>query len=206
MSRLVLSILTISLAANAAEPDQWKGLKLDSSTQAEAVAALGDPTDSGRDQKLHTPVDALLDKKLRFDKLVFKKGQGFDRAELFFYGGRLKAIYINLRQEIKAASLSEAYQIEFEPKASVIERGSGRREYERHKGKVYPVNFPPVYELIGQTENSWVAAYVGNASIGAVLRQGMGVADDSMGFPGKVGGIWLISKSLRDAAGIEALK
>jgi len=199
-------MLMVPLTAGAAEANQWKGLKLDASTQGEAIATLGDPTESEHAQKIRTPVDILLDKKLRFERLVCKKGEAFDRADLYFRDGKLVAILIDLKEQVKAAALGSVYNLEFEPKASVVERGSFGRDYERHKGKVYPRNFPTVYELVADAPTSWVAAYIGNSGFGSAMRTLGGLADDSMGFPGKCYRIWLISKSLRDATGVEALK
>lgn len=209
MNRILLSILMVLLLppiASAQQPNQWKGLVLDAATQIEAISKLGDPERRDEYQKLHTPIDLLLDRHPRFEKLIFKKGEGFDRAELYFYEGHLKAILIDLHEEIKAGSLSTAYGLEFQPKASVIERRADGRPYQKHEGKVYPSRFPPRYELVAENEKSWVAAYVNNSGFRSMMRDLGGLADDSMAYPGKVRAIWLISKSIRDRAGIEALK
>jgi hypothetical protein len=206
MNQVLLYILILSVASTAAEPGQWKGLRLDVSTQSDAMAKLGDPERIDHNQKLRTPVDALLDKQHRFERLTFKHGEGFDAAILYFSDDRLKAVLIDLHDKVKASSLSEIYRLDFQLKASVVENRSLPGQFEKHQGKTYPRQFPGTYELIADSGESWVAAQVSNSSFGTVLRQSAGLADDSMGFPGKVYGVWLISKSLRDRSGVEALK
>jgi len=175
ISGSLLCVLLLSLAAAAAEPGQWKGLKLDVSTQAETVAILREPAERQENQKLRTPIDLFLAKDLRLQKLTFKGGEGFNRAELYFRDGRLRVIRVDLSAPVKASSFPTAYKLEFLPKPSGV-----------------------MYALIGEAEASWVVASV-SPTLGSLQ-------DDAVAYPGEVRTLWLVSKSLRDTAGMDGLK
>lgn len=202
-------LLALSLAGNlyAQSPNSWRGLVLDHSTIEEAVSKLGPPNKSGENQKLRAwAIGPWLDNSARFTKLEWKGMEGIDRASLYFRGGVLRAVEIDLKEKITSAALQSAYGIEFVPKVSGINIAFSPQDYERHAGKVYPKLYPTQYYLIGVSPEAYVVGDVWRSSLSVVGRSTIGAPDDTASFPGHVHRLQLISTSLRDARGTEALK
>ncbi len=187
-------------------PDSWHGLTLDRATSEDAVSVLGRPSKIKENQKLRTPVGAWLDKSARYTTLELKKVSGIKRAKLYFQENTLKVVEIGLREKINPDSLSQAYGLDFTPRVPKMNLAFSPENYERQAGKIYPKQYPRQYHLIAVSERAYVVAEVWRgqwAMLGAELAGQLG---DSTSFPGKVHTIQLISTSLRDARGLEALR
>ena len=190
----------------AQQPDNWRGLTLNESTVEDATAALGDPDKVKENQKFRTPVNPWLDKSARYTTLEFKKVSGIKRAKLYFQENTLKVVEIELKEKINPDSLSQAYGLDFTPRVPKMNLAFSPENYERQAGKIYPKQYPRQYHLIAVSERAYVVAEVWRgqwAMLGAELAGQLG---DSTSFPGKVHTIQLISTSLRDARGLEALR
>lgn len=103
----------------------------------------------------------------------------------------------------------KSVRIEFVPKISDIEQGFYPGSFERHKGQVYPKDYPVTYYLIALSEKSYVSALVENSVVGSVFlgnrRSKLG-DQDTGGFPGRVKILQLISRKLESQAGVDLLK
>ncbi|MDA2930651.1 hypothetical protein MYX84_12020 [Acidobacteria bacterium AH-259-O06] len=198
-------LLTCGAILFAQSPNSWRGLILDQFTIKDTTSVLGKPYRVKENQKLKTEVGDWIGKKTRYEKLEFKV-EGVDKASLYFLKGILKVIEIDLDEKINPNSLESAYGIGFVPKVSGLDIAFKPRDFERNQGKIYPKSYPSVYHLIGVADSAYVVAVVGNAGIRSAFRSVAGVPDDSMSFPGKVETVQLISKSLTDTSGLEALK
>lgn len=194
-------------------PDRWRGLVIDRSTPADAVKRLGHPK-KDRVGGLRT---YPLNERLTVDhnteglrKLRYENVEGVGDAELIFKDERLVIIELRLDKSVKAGSLARIYDADFDAKFSGMDQAFSPRNYERHKGKVYPKEYPTVYYLVAVTEKTYISAMVENGpSLGSMLagsrRDQIGEGDDA-GYPGKTKIIQIISRTLENRTGAGALK
>jgi hypothetical protein len=203
---ITCSFVVVTVCVGLAQsPDSWRGLKLNESTIEDIVSVLGQPNKSKQNQKLHTVVGDWLDKSARYDKLEFR-AEGVKKADLYVRDRKLRAIEIELREKLNPNSLAEAYSIDFVPHMPGLEIAFNPRNYERHEGKVYPKQYPLVYQLIGVSESSYIVARVEQGSFSHMGKSITGVEDTGISFPGKVGLIQIISREIKDHRGVDVLK
>lgn len=176
------------------KPDRWRGLILDESTAEDALKTLGKPSK-----------DKTVTKQTVSRIVTFKNLEGISEARLIFEKDRLVVISLKPSQKIDAKAIPNIYGLEFEPRVSGFEEAINPRDYERHKGKVYPKTYPAVYELISVTPRSRVTCLIANNSFGSILKQSAGVRDESE-FPGHAILIQLVSRTLDNHKGADALK
>ena len=189
-------------------PDRWRGLILDHSTPEHAISILGKPKS---DKPSELPVQRInnwITKKRKqkiFRKLKFDKPEGVDSAELYFLDGKLVMIQIDPK-EVNPNRLSGIYGIPFKPMVNAIDEAFSPRDYERNQGKVYPKSYPTVYYVVAVSDRSFISGMVDNSSFGSVFKKSMGVGDAEGDMPGKVSFFQLISRSLENRDGADALK
>ena len=207
-----LTILTIlgfcTVIAQAQQVNSSHGLVLNQSTIEDTISLLGQPQELKENQKLKTPIDAWLDKSARYTKLEFKKQSDLRRLKLFFLKGKLCVIKLELnrKKKINPNSLSRVYGIVFVPKLSRVDLAISPAGYERQAGNIYPITYPTNYALVGIAKHTYVVAAVDNVGWFSALRELAEIPDDPMSFPGKVWLIQLISRTLTDTRGLEALQ
>jgi hypothetical protein len=198
--------------ADTPRPDRWRGLLIDQSTPEEAIKKLGAPK-KDRVGGLRT---YPLNKRLTVDhntdglrKLYYDNIEGLDHAELVFKDSRLVIIEIHPGKKIEAGNLARIYGVDFVPKISGFDQAFYPKDYERHKGQVYPKNYPVTYYLIAITGKTFVSALVENNSVDSQLfgsrRDKLG-DDDSGGFPGKTKIVQIISRTLENRTGEDVLR
>lgn len=198
----VFILIFLGAPALAQDPSSWRGLQLGSSTPEDAIAALGDPKKRKQRQKLHTAIKDFIDKKKRYEVFEYKEPRGMKKAWLYFDQGTLVAIELEPQAKINPNTLPEAYGVDLYPKIGRLDALTSRPGRDA-EGKMYPKKYPSSYQLVGKAENSFVVVMVNNHSFGRAL---LGGDDDGHSFPGKVWRIQLISKSLEDKAGLDALQ
>jgi hypothetical protein len=212
-----LLILLCSFAIAAQEqdkplPDRWHGLIIDQSTPDDAIKLLGQPK-KDRDGGLRTyPLNQrlTLDHNSKgFRKLYYEKLPGVEHAEIVFKDNKLVALEIHPEKSIPAGNVPNLYGLEFTPKIGKGDQLLSPKDYESNRGNVYPKNYPVAYNLVAQTEKTFISAFVSNVGMGSILlgsRRGKTGADDLGGFPGKVEFIQIISRTLENRTGADVLK
>ena len=127
------------------------------------------------------------------------------KAALTFADGKLVMIELEPEKEPQASALRSIYGVEFVPRFSGWAVAVSPQDYERHEGKLYPKTYPSVYSAVAVTDKVFVGALIGNTGMGAALRGSLGVPDSS-GMPGKVVRLQIISRTLENKDGADALK
>jgi hypothetical protein len=193
-------------------PDRWHGLIIDQSTPDDAIKLLGPPK-KDRDGGLRTyPLNErlTLDHNSKgFRKLYYEKLPGVEHVEIVFKDNKLVAIEIHPEQSIPAGNVPNLYGLEFTPKIGKGDQLFNPKDYESNRGNTYPKNYPVAYNLVAQTEKTFISAFVSNSSVGSILlgsRRGKTGENDLGGFPGKVEFIQIISRTLENRAGADVLK
>ncbi|HEX7313304.1 MAG TPA: hypothetical protein VF297_05260 [Pyrinomonadaceae bacterium] len=204
--------LTVYAQNDSPQPDRWHGLTLDQSSPEDAVASLGQPTKDHLSSLRVDPLSSWITKKRKekvFRTLEYKKPvAGVEKVWLSFLDGKLVSILLDMKEgTVSPNGLSGIYGLEFRPLIGQAELAFNPRDYERDKGQIYPKTYPTVYHLTAASEKSFLTAMIGNVpSFGGVFAKGLGVPDKPGSFPGKVMLIQLISRTLENKDGADALK
>jgi hypothetical protein len=192
------------------QSDRWRGLVLDQSTPTDAKSILGTPSSDKPDRLFIQHINKWFRSDLRkktLEKMAFKRVQGFDKVDLYFLEGKLVVIQLDPSEKIAPTALPRIYGVEFTPFISGIDESFSPRQFERNQGKVYPKTYPDSFSLVAVTPSSVVSAFVENIGLGSMMKQTMGITDTAGGgFPGKVGQIQLVSRTLENREGADLLK
>lgn len=203
-----LLIVFLSAQTSDAQPDRWRSLIINQATPDEAIKALGQPEKDSTDRLRIFDVDSKWitekQKEKAYRKLEFT-AEGMKRATLFFADSKLVMIELEPTKEPAASALRSIYGVEFAPRISGLAEAMYPRDFERHEGKLYPKTYPSVYSAVAVTDKVFVGALINNASFGAAMRGSLGVTDTGA-MPGKVARIQIISRTLENKDGAEALK
>jgi hypothetical protein len=204
----LLVVICLSVCAQQAQPDRWKGLIIDESTSEDAGRILGEYASDKTERLRIFDVDSKwITQKVKqpiYRRLRFKKVEGVDGVTLSFLDNKLVLIEIDLAKESPAASLPRIYGIPFSPKISGLDEAFSPRDFERNQGRVYPKSYPTVYSLVAVSPKTFIGALVGNNSVGSILRKTAGVTDTG-DFPGKVVRVTIVSRRLENLDGADAL-
>lgn len=205
---IAISLSSICYAQDKPQPNRWRGLVLNQSTPADAIRAFGTPNSDKTDRiRIFNVPSKWITKKQGdkiFRKLKWEKLEAMDSAELSFLDDKLVLIYLDPKEEPAAVALGNIYGIEFAPLVSGFDEAMSPANYERNQGRVYPKRYPPAYSLIGVAEHSFVGASVNNG-IGSAFKD-IGGVNDTKGMPGKVNRIEIVSRTLENRDGADALK
>lgn len=192
--------------------DRWRGLILNETTTAQAIEKFGKPTEEKTNRLFVTGIDEKLltekRKEKNFRYLTWKKLNGVKLAMLTFQNDKLVVIYFWLEKdkEFAAASLSNSYGLPLEPKGSGLsEFFNGPIGGSPLSGRKH-VDYPSVYYLIGQNDVAWISATIENASFKSIMLGNGDTSRTTGAFPGKVGAVQLISKTLENKDDVDVLK
>ena len=203
---------TIYAQDDSPQPNRWHGLTLDQSTPDEAIALLGKPTKDQLSPLRVDPLSSWITKKRKekiFRTLEYKNpATGVEKVWLSFLDGKLVSILLDMKEgTVSPNGLTGIYGLEFRPLIGQADLAFSPRDFERDQGKIYPKTYPTVYHLTAASEKSFLTAMIGNVpSFGGVFAKGLGVPDKPGSFPGKVMFIQLISRTLENKDGADALK
>jgi len=197
----------LAFGADAPHPDQWHGLTLDVSTPAD-VAALGKPSVDKQD-KLPTLSDVgkLLDqelmKKRQLRRMEFNTVEGFKSVDLYFRGEKLVSIFLSFAKPINTEALKNIYGLDFKAYIGGAEASSPEDPNRIFGGGLRRGGLPLYYSMAAFSEKSIVCALVNNnpTGLGEIIK-----GSPAGGYPGKVGAVMLISRTLEDKAGSDLLK
>jgi hypothetical protein len=195
--------LAAAAPSQDAKPDRWRGLVIDQATPDDAIKSLGKPESDKVDRLRIFDIDPKWISKKQaekaFRKLRFKGVEGLKNVELSFLDDKLVMIDLVPEKKIEASSLSTIYGVSFESRFPTLYRGG--IGHSLNSG-----NYPPVYYLHGQVAEVFIGAVIGNSGLGAVLRGSTGLPDSDTHYPGTVGQIQIVSRTLENRDGGDVLK
>lgn len=207
---LAILLLGFSLLFNQSDvqADRWRGLVMNEATPDDAIKALGVPSKDSTDQLRIFDVDSKWITKKQKEKIYRRlefKAEGMKKTALLFADGKLVMIELTPEKEPEASAMANIYGLQFVPRISGVDQAVSPRDYERREGRVYPKTYPSVYSVVGVHPKVFVGALVGNVGFGAALRGAAGIPD-GQSFPGKVKRIEIVSRTLENRDGADALK
>lgn len=210
MKTLILALLLLCLFVNASaqESDRWHGLTLDQSTTGDAVRLFGKPKTDRVSPLSAAPVESWVSSKRKqkvFRTLEYKNpASGVEKAWIFFLDDRLVSIMLDMKEgTVSPNALSNIYGTPFRPIFDSLTLALSPRDFQRDRGEVYARSYPVNYYLAGVTERSFVTAVVYNSvGVGKML----GLPDGQGSFPGKVAFVQLISRTMENRDGADALR
>lgn len=177
-------ILTLAGLARAQTPaaaggGEARGLTLERTTPAEAVAIFGAPA---RDEvgklkvlKIGRWVTPKAGEKA-FRVLTFGRVGDLDKTELAFMDDRLVSIHFFMKKKLPARNLPGVYKVNFTPVLKELREDWGPDDYARLGRGVEVATYPATYHLLAVSRESFIAARVFN-----------GGSDPDIGYGGVVG-------------------
>jgi hypothetical protein len=207
---LFICLVGFNLAQEKASLNSWRGLTLDVSTPTEAIEKLGPPV---KDKPKETFLPLVYSKwfgndVLKFRRLTFKNIEGFDEANLYFANDKLVIIELDLKKDLAAAALVDAYDAKFYPLVGNYENGITPNDLAEGKREIiYPKYFPSIYKMAAANESAIGMAYASQGfaeSLAAGLSQRSGAVSNALS--GLVRKLQLISRALENKKGVDLLK
>ena len=178
----------------------------------DAISKLGKPDEDKVDRLRIFDIDNKLItpeiKKNQYRHLTWKKLDGFKQVRMAFKDERLLYVYLWLDKEkqFAASTLAGLYGVEFQPKTTTIgEIFSGPIGGSPLSGKKH-TPYPDVYSLIGRVETNWVSATIFNGGFKHVMLGDGDTSKETGAFPGKVGAVQIVSRTLENRTGGDVLK
>ena len=212
MKPLILALLLLFLpqsqVALGQGSDWWHGLTLDQSSPADAGRLFGKPKMERMSALSSIPIEMWISSKRKekvFRTLEYKNPvSGVERAWLFFLDDRLVSILLDIKEgTVSPNALSNIYHTQFRPIFDPLTLALSPRDFQHDQAQVYARSYPVTYHLAGVTERSFITATVYNSvGIGKML----GLPDGQGSFPGKVAFVQLISRTMENRDGSDALR
>lgn len=195
--------------------NSWRGLILDESTFDDAKTKLGEPT-KDKSNEYFTPLvyNKWFGNKPQkiYRKVSFKNIEGFDKIFLYFLENKLVVIEFDLKKDLSASALTDAYESKFYPFVGNYANGitpndlaDGTREI------IYPERFPLAYQMGAANEKAIGLAFVSsgfaeNFAAGMMRAPGGRTTAVSSSLGGIVRQMQLISRKLENTKGTDLLK
>lgn len=212
---ILLFAFSVFAQSEKASLNSWRGLTLDESTIADSKRILGEPEKTKENEKFtpliyNTKWFGSKNEK-RFTKLSFKQIDSFDGANLYFSDGKLKIIELDLKKDLTASALVDAYDARFFPLVGKYGAGVTPNDLANPQREIeYPDKIPPLYNMgaanakaIGIAQAS-VGSWEGAFAIMTSPAGKPGVA--GAGVPGLVRKLQLVSRTLEDQKASNLLK
>ncbi len=209
--KFIALILFLALTAVAQtdgpRPDRWRGLILGETTQEQAISALGQPQDSKpRKIRIQKIGDWLSkDIKQELPHLRWEEVAGMKSVDAYFLNGKLVALDLMLKAEVRAAALESIYGVEFNHLISNAGRTmAGPGAYQRDRGETFSNKEEVAYHIGAKSERSFIVAWC-EVGFGEGLKRAYGAGTDSAR-AGKVRSLQIYSRAVENRDGSEVLK
>ena len=187
--------------------DGWRGLRLDRSAPEEVIKALGAPVKDKMGTLECEGIDGWITKRRKekiFRNLEFKEPGSHGKVILSFLDGKLVKIRLEVKETpIFPLSLPKMYGIKFLPLIYRSDIKQFKKDYARDEVEGYLELYPPVYQLVGLSERSFVVAKVDRMNfISNEMAKSLRLPEMPKTHPGRVAVIEVFSRTLekRDAA------
>lgn len=197
--------------SDSPQPNQWKELVLDQTSADEIIKRFGKPKSDKIEKVVIPAISQLLTKELKLKKwriLNYKTIENVKNTLLVFgTDNKLVIIHFELK-DLAPKVFIDAYGLAFKPVFSGFDQAFNAKDFARDaNGNVYAKSYPTVYYLFGTSEKSFVVAGIANVpSFGGALKKSIGIPDSTLGYPGKVMTVELISRLLEDKSSADVLK
>ena len=210
MKLLCIITLTIALSlivnAQQAQPDKWKGLILDESTPEDAIQLIGQPKES-KPQKIRIQkIGDWLGKGIKEElpHLRWERVLGMKSVDAYFLDGKLIALELMPKVEVRAAALESIYGVEFKHLISNAGRiAAGPGAYQRDRGDTFSNKDELLYHVGAKAERSFLVAWC-EVGFGEGLKKAYGAGTDDTR-PGKVRILQMYSRRVENRDGVDAL-
>ena len=203
---VILTLICFSICAQPAQPDRWRGLILGETTQEQAIATLGQPKDS-KPQKIRIQkIGDWLGKDIKQElpHLRWEDIAGMKIVDAYFLDGKLVALDLFLKAEVRAAALESIYGVEFKHLISNAGRiAAGPGAYQRDRGETYSNIDEELYHVGAKAERAFLVAWC-DVGFGEGLKRAYGAGTDNSR-PGKVRNLQIYSRILENRDGLEVL-
>ncbi len=188
-------------------PDRWRGLIIDQSTPEDAVRILGQPKDT-RPQKIRIQkIGDWLSKDIKRElpRLRWEEVAGMKSVEAYFLDGKLVALDLALKAEVRAAALESIYGVEFKHLISNAgRRAAGPGAYQRDRGETFSNKDEVSYHVGAKAEHTFLVAWC-EVGFGEGIKKAYGAGTDETR-PGKVRFLQIYSRRGENRDGSEVLK
>lgn len=194
--------------------NKWRGLIIGESSFEQAKEILGEPV-KDKPNETFRPIfySKWFGNKLPkgFREVKFKNIEGFDNIVLFFKENKLLIIEMDMKKDLSASALTDAYDTRFYPLLGNFAAGITPNDLSRtDREMIYPERFPPAYFLASANDKTigFAQATMGfGESFGAILTTPRGQQPGLTGtMPGLVRKMQLISRTLEIKTGTNLLK
>jgi hypothetical protein len=147
-----------------------------------------------------------------FRVLTFKGIDGFDKVELYFINDNLAVIALDMKKDLAASSLVDAYDSKFFPLVGNFGKAVTPNQLAEPDRKIeYPDAFPLAYHL-GAANNKAIGLAYASAGFAETFAttlatpRGQKLGAISSSLPGLVRTVQLISRRLENTKGVLLLK
>lgn len=196
-----------TFAQDGPQPNRWHGLILDHTTMEQAISALGQPKEN-KPRKIYVQkIGDWLSKDIKQElpHLRWEDMHGMKSVDAYFLNGKLTALDMRLKAEVRAAALESIYGVEFKHLISNAGRiMAGPGAYQRDRGETFSNKEEGVYHVGAKTEQSFLVAWC-QVGFGEGIKRGYGAGTDSTR-PGKVVLLQLYSRTVENRDGADILK
>lgn len=203
---IALAFFCACVPAYGQSPDRWKGLVLSETTPAEAVQLLG-PAKESKPAKIRIQkIGDWLSKDIKQElpRLHWEGVHGMKSVDAYFLGGKLAALDLTLKAEVRAAALDSIYGVDFKHLISHAGRTSaGPGAYQRDRGETYSNTNEVLYHVGAKAERAFVVAWC-EVGFSEGLKKAYGQGTDDAR-PGKVRVLQMYSRSLENRDGADVL-
>jgi hypothetical protein len=200
------TILSVFAMAQQAQPDRWKGLVLDETTPQAATELLGQPKDATPQKIRIEKIGDWLGKDIKQElpHMRWENIHGMRTVDAYFLDGKLVALNLTLKTEVRAAALESIYGVEFKHLISNAGRKmAGPGAYQRDKGETFSNQEEVSYHVGAKAERAYLVARC-EVAFGEGIKRAYGAGTDSTR-AGKVRTLQIYSRRVENRDGADAL-
>jgi len=207
MPLLIVLLFVLGWPQDKPQPDRWRGLVLNETTPEQAITALGQPKENKPRKIRIQKIGDWLGKPIKQElpHLRWEDVHGMKSVDAYFLDGKLIALDLWLKAEVRAAALENIYGIEFKHLISNAGRVfAGPGAYQRDRGDTFSNKDEIDYHVGAKTEQALLVAWC-QVGFGEGLKRAYGAGTDDAR-PGKVSNLQLYSRTLENRDGESVLK
>lgn len=202
----ILLLICLTVFGQQAQPDRWRGLILGETTQEQAIATLGHPKEINQRKIWIQKIGDWLSKDIKRELpyIRWENIAGMKTVDAYFLDGKLVALDLYLKAEVRAAALDSIYGVSFKHLISNAGRiAAGPGAYQRDRGETYSNIDETLYHVGAKAERAFIVAWC-EVGFGEGLKRSFGTGtDDSR--PGKVRNLQIYSRRLENLDGNDVL-
>ena len=203
---VILTLICFSICAQPAQPDRWRGLIVSETTPEQAVSIFGHPKEMKPKKIYIQKIGDWLSKDIKRElpHMRWEDVAGMKSVDVYFLNGKLVAIELLIKAEVRAAALESIYGVAFKHLISNAGRiFAGNGAYQRDRGETYSNKDEVAYHVGAKAERAFLVAWC-EVGFGEGIKREYGAGtDDSR--PGRVRLLQIYSRILENRDGVEVL-